>query len=125
MILGGFSTAATMKTEPEKVKLGKGVSFFVKTRLRQLRQEDDTWEADLRALRIPIEWPPRLLQRPRPGIMRADQQRKRLGHPAMGCRGFGVPKKRGRKPISGILTLKQARPRCDGCSHPSPTRGVN
>src|SRR5215471_17741392 len=29
-----------------RLKLGKGASFFVKTRLRQLRQEDDTWEAD-------------------------------------------------------------------------------
>jgi hypothetical protein len=28
------------------LKLGKGASFFVKTRLRRLRQEDDTWEAD-------------------------------------------------------------------------------
>jgi len=28
-----------------KLKLGKG-SYFVKTRLRQLEQEDDTWEAD-------------------------------------------------------------------------------
>ena len=30
----------------EKLKLGKGASFFVKTQLRRLRQEDDTWEAD-------------------------------------------------------------------------------
>jgi hypothetical protein len=30
----------------EPLKLGKGASFFVKTRLRQLRQEDETWEAD-------------------------------------------------------------------------------
>jgi hypothetical protein len=29
-----------------RLKLGKGPSFFVKTRLRRLRQEDDTWEAD-------------------------------------------------------------------------------
>jgi hypothetical protein len=28
------------------LKLGKGASFFVKTQLRRLRQEDDTWEAD-------------------------------------------------------------------------------
>jgi hypothetical protein len=28
------------------LKLGKGASFFVKTRLNRLRQEDDTWEAD-------------------------------------------------------------------------------
>jgi hypothetical protein len=34
-------------TQPQDhLKLGKGASFFVKTRLRQLRQEDDTWEAD-------------------------------------------------------------------------------
>jgi hypothetical protein len=30
----------------DKLKLGKGASFFVKTQLRGLRQEDDTWEAD-------------------------------------------------------------------------------
>jgi hypothetical protein len=29
-----------------QLKLGKGASFFVKTRLRRLNQEDDTWEAD-------------------------------------------------------------------------------
>src|SRR5260370_10874631 len=29
-----------------RLKLGKGASFFVKTQLRRLRQEDDTWEAD-------------------------------------------------------------------------------
>jgi hypothetical protein len=30
----------------ERLKLGKGASFFVKTQLRRLRQEDDAWEAD-------------------------------------------------------------------------------
>jgi hypothetical protein len=35
-----------MTVQPDKLKLGKGVSFFVKTQLRRLRQEDDTWEAD-------------------------------------------------------------------------------
>jgi len=30
----------------DRLKLGKGDSFFVKTQLRRLRQEDDTWEAD-------------------------------------------------------------------------------
>jgi len=35
---------------PEKnLKLGKGVAF-VKGRIKRLRQEDDTWEADFRAL---------------------------------------------------------------------------
>jgi hypothetical protein len=29
-----------------QLKLGKGASFFVKTRLRWLPQEDDTWQAD-------------------------------------------------------------------------------
>jgi hypothetical protein len=29
-----------------RLKLGKGASFFVKTRLQRLDQEDDTWEAD-------------------------------------------------------------------------------
>src|SRR5438132_14312686 len=35
-----------MADQPDKLKLGKGASFFVKTQLRRLRQEDDTWEAD-------------------------------------------------------------------------------
>src|SRR5438128_6770465 len=30
----------------ERLKLGKGASFFVKAQLRRLRQENDTWEAD-------------------------------------------------------------------------------
>ncbi len=34
-----------MSDDRNKLKLGKG-SYFVKTRLRQLEQEDDTWEAD-------------------------------------------------------------------------------
>jgi hypothetical protein len=29
-----------------RLKLGKRASFFVKTQLRRLRQENDTWEAD-------------------------------------------------------------------------------
>jgi hypothetical protein len=29
-----------------RLKLGKGASFFVKTQLRRLHQADDTWEAD-------------------------------------------------------------------------------
>jgi hypothetical protein len=36
-----------------QLKLGKGASFFVKSRLRRLRQENDTWEADFRALPNP------------------------------------------------------------------------
>jgi hypothetical protein len=39
--------------EEEKLKLGKGVAF-VKSRLKRLRQEDDVWEADFRALPKPI-----------------------------------------------------------------------
>ena len=35
-----------MAVQPHKLKLGKGASFFVKTQLRRLRQEGDTWEAD-------------------------------------------------------------------------------
>ena len=38
-----------MPREEEKLKLGKGAAF-VKTRLKRLRQEDETWEADFRAL---------------------------------------------------------------------------
>ena len=40
--------------ELPKLKLGKSQSFFVKSRLKQLGQEDDTWEADFRALPKPI-----------------------------------------------------------------------
>jgi hypothetical protein len=29
-----------------RLKLGKGASFFLKSRIRRLHQEDDTWEAD-------------------------------------------------------------------------------
>jgi hypothetical protein len=29
-----------------QLKLGKGASFFVKSQLRRLRQEDEAWEAD-------------------------------------------------------------------------------
>jgi len=35
-----------MKQESDKLKLGKGASFFVKSQLRRLRQEDEIWEAD-------------------------------------------------------------------------------
>jgi len=34
----------------KRLQLGKGVSFFVKTRLRRLNQEDETWEADFFAM---------------------------------------------------------------------------
>lgn len=34
----------------ERLRLGKGASFFVKTQLRRLRQEDETWEADFFAI---------------------------------------------------------------------------
>ena len=39
--------------DKEKLKLGKGVAF-VKSRLKRLPQEDDTWEADFQALPQPI-----------------------------------------------------------------------
>jgi hypothetical protein len=39
----------TVARQEEKLKLGKGVAF-VKSQLRRLRQEDETWEADFRAL---------------------------------------------------------------------------
>src|ERR1700730_1119470 len=44
---------ATVAREEEKLRLGKG-SAFVKSRLKRLRQEDDTWEADFRGLPKPI-----------------------------------------------------------------------
>lgn len=38
-----------MDSAAEKLKLGKGVAF-VKSQLKRLRQEDETWEADFRAM---------------------------------------------------------------------------
>jgi hypothetical protein len=37
-----------------KLTLGKGASFFVKSQLKRLRQENETWEADFRALPKPL-----------------------------------------------------------------------
>lgn len=42
-----------MSREEIKLRLGKGAAFD-KSRLKRLRQEDDTWEADFRALPKPI-----------------------------------------------------------------------
>src|SRR5437763_3621981 len=42
-----------MRQESDNLKLGKGAAF-VKSRFKRLRQEDDTWEADFRALPKPI-----------------------------------------------------------------------
>ncbi len=42
-----------MAKEQDSLKLGKGAAF-VKSRLKRLRQEDATWEADFRALPKPI-----------------------------------------------------------------------
>lgn len=39
-----------MAKEAHELKLGKGATFFVKSRLKRLPQEDETWEADFRAL---------------------------------------------------------------------------
>jgi hypothetical protein len=43
----------TVAREEEKLNLGKGAAF-VKGRLKRLRQEDETWEADFQALPKPI-----------------------------------------------------------------------
>jgi len=40
--------------DENELRLGKGASFFVKSQLKRLRQEDETWEADFRALPKPI-----------------------------------------------------------------------
>src|SRR5437660_289206 len=40
----------TVAKERHELKLGKGATFFVKSRLKRLPQEDETWEADFRAL---------------------------------------------------------------------------
>jgi hypothetical protein len=42
-----------MRRKAENLKVGKGAAFD-KARLKRLRQEDDTWEADFRALPKPI-----------------------------------------------------------------------
>jgi hypothetical protein len=42
-----------MARQEEKLNLGKGAAF-VKSRLKRLRQEDETWEADFQALPKPV-----------------------------------------------------------------------
>ena len=42
-----------MAREEEKLKLGRGVTFD-KSRLKRLRHEDETWEADFQALPKPV-----------------------------------------------------------------------
>lgn len=42
-----------MRQESDSLKLGKGAAF-AKSRLKSLRQEAETWEADFRALPAPI-----------------------------------------------------------------------
>src|SRR5262249_55147048 len=44
---------ATVAREEERLRLGKGAAF-VKGRLKRLRQEEETWEADFQALPRPI-----------------------------------------------------------------------
>ncbi len=41
-----------MTVKQDNLKLGKGAAF-VKSQLKRLRQEDETWEADFRALPKP------------------------------------------------------------------------
>jgi hypothetical protein len=43
----------TVPQQEEKLRLGKGAAF-VKGRLKRLRQEDETWEADFQALPKPV-----------------------------------------------------------------------
>src|SRR5262245_32152923 len=45
-----------MEQGQDKLKLGKG-AFFVKTQLRRLKQEDDTWEADFFPIPRPASEP--------------------------------------------------------------------
>src|SRR5947209_11610431 len=42
-----------MRRRAETLKFGKGTAFD-KARLKRLRQEDETWEADFRALPKPV-----------------------------------------------------------------------
>ena len=46
-----------MAKELDKLKLGKG-NVFVKSQLKRLRQEDETWEADFRPLPKPVSQMP-------------------------------------------------------------------
>jgi hypothetical protein len=46
----GMARRGGLVVSQAQLKLGKGASFFVKTQLRRLRQEDDTWEADFFAI---------------------------------------------------------------------------
>jgi hypothetical protein len=43
-----------MRRKAGSLKLGKGASFFVKSQLKRLPQEDETWEADFRGLPKPM-----------------------------------------------------------------------
>lgn len=43
-----------MAKERHELRLGKGATFFVKSQLKRLRQENETWEADFRALPKPM-----------------------------------------------------------------------
>jgi hypothetical protein len=45
---------ANVAREEEKLKLGKDAAF-VKSRLKRLRQENETWEADFQALPKPMK----------------------------------------------------------------------
>jgi hypothetical protein len=40
----------TVAEERHELRLGKGATFFVKSQIKRLPQEDETWEADFRAL---------------------------------------------------------------------------
>jgi hypothetical protein len=44
----------TVAKERHELKLGKGATFFVKSQLKRLPQDDETWEADFRAMPKPI-----------------------------------------------------------------------
>lgn len=44
----------TLGKERRDLKLGKGATYFVKSRLKRLPQEEETWEADFRALPKPM-----------------------------------------------------------------------
>src|SRR5438270_2695635 len=48
---GGKQTL--MQQESDSLRLGKGAAF-VKSHLKRLRQEDESWEADFRALPKPM-----------------------------------------------------------------------
>jgi hypothetical protein len=90
-----------MGRKADSLKLGKGAAFD-KARLKWLRQEDDTWEADLRALRIPIEWPPSATPANRPWHRASLPTKKKTWASCYGVSGLWSPEIKGTQIDFGV-----------------------